>query len=511
MNKDDIINKVASAEDIPAEEAEAVIDELLSLIRNRMRDGEETQIYGFGKFGVRWWKGRTGRDPQTGEEIEIDGRWIPYWSPSSTLVDDTDPAGKSGAAGGATIAKKDTEQEKTDSSEVTEQKEIAEKSSGDKADESEEKAADSIDEADKSIDDSPARDDDEPSDEKEDERDTDQWDEQAGDDEQRTRPQITFGDEVEPEDEEVWPDIGDEISLRELRFISERLKQETEKRSGGLFSFEEEEQEEQTEEKQQESEKELSDTDSDTFPLVVDETGEEPHGHWQAVDRSPNRFGWSMILVLASALLVFGAYLVFNGNEGPVEPNDLTGTMESEEQPGNIDQSDQTQTDVLNQTAANAGPGNVMEAVSYEPYDLPVPQRAAFLEIYNTALNQIQSGDYSAAELTLHRLLVSDPPGDYVDNLHYWLGESLFAREQYREAIREFEKVFSTPYMNKVEDSLIMMASAYLRLGEWDEASRILWKFPTQYPNSEHTALANQWIEEYQLGSAPPIPEGETG
>lgn len=116
MNKHEIIQRVAEAEGVKEAEAEAVINELLALIEDRVKSGEETNIYGFGKFGRRWWKSRTGRDPQTGEPIEIEGRWIPYWSPSSTLIKEggPHPKGPDEEAPDSAIPDKETETTETE-------------------------------------------------------------------------------------------------------------------------------------------------------------------------------------------------------------------------------------------------------------------------------------------------------------------------------------------------------------------------------------------------------------
>lgn len=106
MTREELIQAVAQAENISEDEVDAVVDQFLNLIRSRMADQNETSIYGFGKFGVRWWKGRSGRDPQTGEEIEIEGRWMPYWTPSDTLVEEGEPHPKDEAAAGGTAPEK---------------------------------------------------------------------------------------------------------------------------------------------------------------------------------------------------------------------------------------------------------------------------------------------------------------------------------------------------------------------------------------------------------------------
>lgn len=91
MTREELTSEIAKAEGISEEAVDAVVGQLLDLITRRMADQEETSIYGFGKFGIRWWKGRSGRDPQNGEKIEIEGRWMPYWTPSNTLIKAGEP------------------------------------------------------------------------------------------------------------------------------------------------------------------------------------------------------------------------------------------------------------------------------------------------------------------------------------------------------------------------------------------------------------------------------------
>jgi TolA-binding protein len=133
------------------------------------------------------------------------------------------------------------------------------------------------------------------------------------------------------------------------------------------------------------------------------------------------------------------------------------------------------------------------------PYDFGADGSREFMETYTQGLSLFEEGNYREAERVFQRLQISDPPDDYADNTQYWIGECKFGMRQYRESIRAFEEVFIYPNTNKVDDSLIMMASAYIHLNEMQEAAEILRKFQDQYSNSQYAPIAQRWINRYNL------------
>ena len=86
MNKADLVNEVAKVVSTK-KEAQAVVDCVLDTITKTLKKKEEVALVGFGTFKVSKRKARTGRNPRTGEEIEIKAQNVPKFSPGKALKD----------------------------------------------------------------------------------------------------------------------------------------------------------------------------------------------------------------------------------------------------------------------------------------------------------------------------------------------------------------------------------------------------------------------------------------
>jgi DNA-binding protein HU-beta len=84
MNKGDLINEVAKVASTKKEAQEAV-DCVLSSITKAMKTGDTVSLVGFGTFKVVERKARKGRNPQTGEEIDIKASKAPKFTPGKAL------------------------------------------------------------------------------------------------------------------------------------------------------------------------------------------------------------------------------------------------------------------------------------------------------------------------------------------------------------------------------------------------------------------------------------------
>lgn len=87
MTKADLIESVASKVDLPRATAEKVVNVLFDDIVAALRQGEKVNISGFGTFAVSERKARTGRNPKTGEVIEIAASRAPKFKPGKQLRD----------------------------------------------------------------------------------------------------------------------------------------------------------------------------------------------------------------------------------------------------------------------------------------------------------------------------------------------------------------------------------------------------------------------------------------
>ena len=85
MNKKELIEGVAAAAGVDRTTAGGVVEAALETIGARLADGESVTIPGFGTFEVRQRSARTGRNPQTGEAIEIAASRVPAFKAGKGL------------------------------------------------------------------------------------------------------------------------------------------------------------------------------------------------------------------------------------------------------------------------------------------------------------------------------------------------------------------------------------------------------------------------------------------
>jgi DNA-binding protein HU-beta len=87
MNKAELIDAVASSADLSRASATQAVDAVVDTITERLRKGDSVTLVGFGTFEVRARAARTGRNPQTGEEIQIKASKAPAFKAGKALKD----------------------------------------------------------------------------------------------------------------------------------------------------------------------------------------------------------------------------------------------------------------------------------------------------------------------------------------------------------------------------------------------------------------------------------------
>lgn len=85
MNKSQLIERVAEATGKTKKESTHLVETVLETISEALQNGEKVSLIGFGNFEVRERAARTGRNPQTGEEIQIEASRIPAFKPGKQL------------------------------------------------------------------------------------------------------------------------------------------------------------------------------------------------------------------------------------------------------------------------------------------------------------------------------------------------------------------------------------------------------------------------------------------
>jgi DNA-binding protein HU-beta len=84
MNKGDLINEVSVVMN-SKKDAQTAVDAVLSTISSALKKGDSVTLVGFGTFKVAERKARIGRNPQTGEEMQIEAKSVPKFVPGKTL------------------------------------------------------------------------------------------------------------------------------------------------------------------------------------------------------------------------------------------------------------------------------------------------------------------------------------------------------------------------------------------------------------------------------------------
>jgi DNA-binding protein HU-beta len=87
MNKTDLINAVSEQAQLSKKDASKAVDAVFEAITGTLQSGDKVQLIGFGNFEVRERAARKGRNPQTGQEIEISASKVPAFKPGKALKD----------------------------------------------------------------------------------------------------------------------------------------------------------------------------------------------------------------------------------------------------------------------------------------------------------------------------------------------------------------------------------------------------------------------------------------
>ena len=87
MNKQELIENIAASADITKAAAGRALDSMIDSITNSLTKGDSVVLVGFGTFSVRDRAARMGRNPQTGEEIQIKAARVPAFKAGKALKD----------------------------------------------------------------------------------------------------------------------------------------------------------------------------------------------------------------------------------------------------------------------------------------------------------------------------------------------------------------------------------------------------------------------------------------
>jgi integration host factor subunit beta len=91
MTKADLVEKVTGLGDLTRRDGEVIVETIFGSVIGALQGGDKIEIRGFGSFRIRQRNPRIGRNPKTGERVEVPAKRVPYFKPSKELRDLVNP------------------------------------------------------------------------------------------------------------------------------------------------------------------------------------------------------------------------------------------------------------------------------------------------------------------------------------------------------------------------------------------------------------------------------------
>ena len=86
INKKELIEIIANEQDqLPYKDIELSVKTIIESMMDSLRKGQRIEIRGFGSFCLRYRKSRIGRNPKSGESVDIEERYVPHFKPGKDL------------------------------------------------------------------------------------------------------------------------------------------------------------------------------------------------------------------------------------------------------------------------------------------------------------------------------------------------------------------------------------------------------------------------------------------
>ena len=101
MTKAELVEEVARASELNKRDAEVIVETVFDSIIHALHKGEKVELRGFGSFRTRERGPRRGRNPKTGEPVDVPAKRVPYFKPGKELKEFFTDSDKSAAAASA--------------------------------------------------------------------------------------------------------------------------------------------------------------------------------------------------------------------------------------------------------------------------------------------------------------------------------------------------------------------------------------------------------------------------
>jgi len=91
MTKSELIERLMDeSSSMQSRDVEVAVKELLEYMAQTLQRGERIEIRGFGSFSLHYREPRVGRNPKTGESVQLEGKYVPHFKPGKELRDRVD-------------------------------------------------------------------------------------------------------------------------------------------------------------------------------------------------------------------------------------------------------------------------------------------------------------------------------------------------------------------------------------------------------------------------------------
>ena len=87
MTKADLIEEVSRLAELTRKDSEVIVETIFDSVVRSLRVGDKIEIRGFGSSRTRQRKPRVGRNPKTGDRVDVPAKKIPFFKPSKELKD----------------------------------------------------------------------------------------------------------------------------------------------------------------------------------------------------------------------------------------------------------------------------------------------------------------------------------------------------------------------------------------------------------------------------------------
>ena len=86
MTKSELIEKISTEQSqLSAKDVELAVKMIMDHMADALSQGERIEIRGFGSFSLHYRAARSGRNPKTGQKVQLDGKYVPHFKPGKEL------------------------------------------------------------------------------------------------------------------------------------------------------------------------------------------------------------------------------------------------------------------------------------------------------------------------------------------------------------------------------------------------------------------------------------------